>query len=361
MTRPDDERFLSLIDLHNHCKLMKEQSSVRLLEARQLECRPVEPEEGEPFDSKAMVILGPDGEPATMTHYAFGQLCRWGKAPADYLRSLPSDISADALNYNLQSERIPQLGILTRANGGRTMRACTGASYGRVWNEAVAEALIQRFGDGVTGEFRVPGEFGEAVEVNKSNTTIYAGERDMFVFLADEENRIEIPNRRDGQPGSFARGFYVWNSEVGAETLGLAMFLFDYVCKNRIIWGVEQYTEQRIRHSKHAPLRFINEIAPAIESYAHSSSKGITDAIVKAQARKIGEEKDVDALLTAPKRFTRNQAAAIKACHLAEEQRPIETIWDATVGITAYAKGIAYQNERVEIERIAGKILALAR
>ena len=36
----------------------------------------------------------------------------------------------------------------------------------------------------------------------------------MFVFLADEENRIELPNRRAGRFGAFARGFFVWNSEV---------------------------------------------------------------------------------------------------------------------------------------------------
>jgi hypothetical protein len=65
----------------------------------------------------------------------------------------------------------------------------------------------------------------------------------LFVFLADEENRIELPNRRAGRLGSFARGFFVWNSEVGKTTLGAGFFLFDYVCCNRIIWGADQYTE----------------------------------------------------------------------------------------------------------------------
>ena len=63
----------------------------------------------------------------------------------------------------------------------------------------------------------MPGEFGERVTVKKENTTLYASDRDMFVFLADEENRIEIPGRRAGRSGSFARGFFVWNSEVGKK------------------------------------------------------------------------------------------------------------------------------------------------
>src|SRR5436309_2315096 len=92
------------------------------------------------------------------------------------------------------------------------MRAVTGPRYGRIWNENVVEAMATRFGDGVTGDWRVPGEFGKRVEVTKDNTTLFAGDRDMFVFLADEDHRIEIPNRRNGQPGSLARGFFCWNS-----------------------------------------------------------------------------------------------------------------------------------------------------
>jgi hypothetical protein len=48
------------------------------------------------------------------------------------------------------------------------------------------------------------------------------------------------------------------------------------------------------------------------------------------------------------------------AAHMAEEDRPIETLWDATVGATAYAKGIKWQDDRVDIERQAGRIMALA-
>src|SRR5207302_1489157 len=86
----------------------------------------------------------------------------------------------------------------------------------------------------------------------KENTTLFASDRDMFVFLADEDRRIDIPGRRNGSGGSMARGFFVWNSEVGDKTLGLGFFLFDYVCKNRIVWGADQYTEIRIRHTKGA-------------------------------------------------------------------------------------------------------------
>jgi hypothetical protein len=67
--------------------------------------------------------------------------------------------------------------------------------------------LMRHVGDGVSGDWRVPGEFGKDVVVNKSNATLYASERDLFVFLSEERNKVELPNRHNGQPGLVSRGF----------------------------------------------------------------------------------------------------------------------------------------------------------
>jgi hypothetical protein len=45
---------------------------------------------------------------------------------------------------------------------------------------------------------------------------------------------------------------------------------------------------------------------------------------------------------------------------MSDEGRPIETLWDATTAVTAYARGIQWQDDRVAIEREGGRILALA-
>jgi hypothetical protein len=109
---------------------------------------------------------------------------------------LPAPVAADCINFGMQYERDAQdIGVLLTKNGESTIRAMTGPRYGRVWNDDVIAALMDRFGDGVTGDFRVPGVFGKAVQVDRENTTLYAGDRDMFVFLADEINRIELPGR----------------------------------------------------------------------------------------------------------------------------------------------------------------------
>jgi hypothetical protein len=55
-----------------------------------------------------------------------------------------------------------------------------------------------------------------------------------------------------------------------------------------------------------------------------------------------------------------SQRFSIIAAHMDDEQRPIENLWDASVAVTAYARTVAYQNDRVDLEREGGKILALA-
>lgn len=349
--RPADQRFVSLVELNQHVQHVRERSIGKVLSSRALEARPVE------GDNKGLVLLGPNGQPAVPTHFSFGQLATLAKAPAGYLRDLPSALAADCINYGLQIVRdVEDVGVLLYQNGGAPeLRAATGPNYGRIWNSTITQALVDRFGDGVTGDFKVPGEFGKDVAITKANTTLYASDRDMFVFLADEKHRITIPGRRAGQAGDFARGFFVWNSEVGSSVFGIATFLFDYTCSNRIVWGAQEYKEIRIRHTASAPDKWLYEVGPALEDYAASSTVSVVQAIEKGRKARI---ENVDEFLA--KRFTKSEATAIKAAHMTDEQRPIETLWDAATGITAYARGFQWQDARVKLEREAGKVLELA-
>ena len=352
-SRPADERFLSLTALNEFTHSVRASSKARQISSRGLTAIPVD------GDHKALQVVGPSGARVDVTNWSFGQLAARAGAPAGYLRSLPAPMAADCINFGLQHEReIEDVGVLLTASpdgGVARLAAVTGPQYGRIWNSQITGALVDRFGDGVTGDFRVPGEFGKAVTVSKENTTLYASDRDMFVFLADEEHRIELPNRRDGKSGSMARGFFVWNSEVGSSTLGISTFLFDYVCCNRIVWGANNVSEIKIRHTGGATDRWLQEVVPAIETYASGSTAGIVHAIEDARSRRID---DVAGFLA--KRFSRAQSSAIMAAHMTDEGRPIETLWDCATGITGYARGIAHQDARVTIEREAGKLLEAA-
>lgn len=347
-SRPAEERFTSLLAMHAAMTERRRASRASVLPSRALSAAPTE-------DNRGLQIIGPSGHAVTPTHWSFGQVASLIGAPAGYLRELPAPVAADCVNCGLKVARDAQdVGVLLRRDeDGVVLRCATGPRYGRIWNADVLSALIDRFGDGRTGDFRVPGEFGREVEVTKANTTLFAGDRDMFVFLADETNRIELPGRRDGRTGTLARGFFVWNSEEGAATLGVKTFLFDYVCCNRIVWGAHELEEIRIRHTASAPGRFMEEVAPALEAYAHAT-EGSTLRVIE-DARKQRVESDLDAFLAT--RFGARTGERIKAAHVAEEGRPIETVWDVVTGATAYAKSIPWTADRVAMEERAGDLL----
>lgn len=356
-SRPDDERFVSLLDLQAHVRAQRLASKAVVVSSRKLSAQPLP-------DHRGLVVVGPNGHPVAPSHWAFGQLSSLAGAPASYLRKLPAELAADNLNFGLLNREVEDVGVLLRkGSDGATLAAATGPAYGRIWNVDVVDALVHRFGDGLSGDFRVPGEFGHRVDVTKANTTLYASDRDMWVFLADEEHRIELPNRRNGETGSFARGFIVGNSEVGSATLFVKTFLFDYVCANRIIWGAEDVQEIRIRHTAKAPDRFIEQVTPALVSYANSSARGVVKALEAARSHRLftpgaaDEKRDEAVEKFLAGRFSRPQARAMMAAHQAEEERPVETLWDAVTAATAYAKGITYQDERVAIEEKAGDML----
>src|SRR3546814_5209570 len=87
--------------------------------------------------------------------------------------------------------------------------------------------------------------------------------------LVDDTHPIEAGKLPNGEPDLFFRGFYCWNSEVGSKTLGIATFYLRAVCMNRNLWGVENFEEISIRHSKFAANRFAHEAAPVQIGRAH--------------------------------------------------------------------------------------------
>ncbi len=354
-SRPADERFTSLPDMLDYYQYLRNVSRETVVSSRHLQFSSIADH------PQGLLCHGPDGHGYQPTHLAFGQAAKFAEAPANYLRTLPAAKAADLLNHGFQVKRRPsEVGALLMENGSSILRALTGPNYGRVWNDDVVNAVISQFGDGVNGHFRVPGVFGKALtEVTKENTTLYGGDQSMFIFLADEERRIEVPNRRNGQPGSLARGFFLWNSEVQSTTfasLGVMSFLFDEVCSNRIVWGATELAELRIRHTSSAPDRWVAEVAPALEAYAQSSTASIEHALNAARNRQLDGK--LDSFLNT--RFGKKESEKIKIAFHTDEGRPIETLWDVVTGVTALARAIPHQDARIELERKAGDILFAA-
>ena len=176
----------------------------------------------------------------------------------------------------------------------------------------------------------------------------------------DDTHPIEAGRLADGSPDLYFRGFYCWNSEVGSKTLGIASFYLRAVCMNRNLWGVENFEEITIRHSKFAAQRFAHEAAPALTSFANSSPAPFI-AGIKAARERIVARSDEDCENFLRKRgFSKSETAKIIETVLSEEHRKPESIFDFVQGITALARTKTHQDTRLELEGKARKLLERA-
>ena len=362
-SRPDDERYLSLSELYASVKSRAERSRTRTVESAAIR---VEAHRDDP-ENLALVLPEADA-PVHATHWSFGQLASLVSAPAAYLRQLPAPLAGINLQYGLTSHRAEQIKTLETEDGRTELRAVTGPDYGRIYDHELVAAVQKIAGNG-TGDTRwkVPGTldwssgvYNPMVDITKDTTTLYASDRDVFLFLVDDMNPIEAGKLSDGSPDLYFRGFYCWNSEVGAKTLGIASFYLRAVCQNRNLWGVEDFQEISIRHSKYAANRFAHEAAPALTRFADSSPRPFVEGIRAARERIVAHSDDDRTDFLRKRGFSKAETARIVETVLAEEGRPPESVFDFVQGITAVARSKPQQDTRLEMEGKAKKLLERA-
>lgn len=351
--RPDDQRFISLHTMHEACLASAKQADTNIVNAKDIRIQAYQK------DADTLLLELPGKAPGSLSHWAFGQVCGLLKAPASYLRKLPAPLAAINLQYGLTNHREEMVKTYSTINGHNYLRAITGPDYGRIYDYEVVEAVRRLAGDGVSEtRWRVPGYFGKPLDaVTKENTTLYASDRDVFIFLVDEQNPIEIGRTDDGKPDVLYRGFYVWNSEVGSRSFGIATFLYRGVCENRIIWGQRDFKEITLRHSKLAPARFVSEARPALENYANGSSASIIEGVIKAKNAVVARNDEQGAEFLVRRGFTQPMAKKVMEAVITEEGHNPRSVWDFVQGITAVARDIPHQDARVDLERQASKLL----
>ena len=362
-SRPNDERYLSLSELYASVKGRAERSRTRTVESAAIRV------EAHRDDPENLALILPDAEaPVAPTHWSFGQLASLVGAPAAYLRQLPAPLAGINLQYGLTSHRAEQIKTLETEDGRTELRAVTGPDYGRIYDHELVAAVQKIAGNG-TGDTRwkVPGTldwssgvYNPMVDITKDTTTLYASDRDVFLFLVDDMNPIEAGKLSDGSPDLYFRGFYCWNSEVGAKTLGIASFYLRAVCQNRNLWGVEDFQEISIRHSKYAANRFAHEAAPALTRFADSSPRPFVEGIRAARERIVAHSDDDRTDFLRKRGFSKAETARIVETVLAEEGRPPESVFDFVQGITAVARSKPQQDTRLEMEGKAKKLLERA-
>lgn len=275
--RPDDQRFLTVDDLLASVEARRRDSTTEdvALDAMVLQ----------PQDDGAIALTDRDGaRGGTLTNWAFGQLCQRAKAPPGYLRRFPAMLAATMLQWSLEthegSDESNDAKLLIRTNGHRTVAAANSPTYGRIWDRDLVRAVK---GNVNLDEWHVPAASYSGTDPKRA-TTLYASDRDVFLFLVNDSHTVDC-----GGADQLTRGFYVWNSEVGSAVCGMAGFTLDRVCDNRIIWGQGNFTELRIRHTSGGPHRFVTQAAPQIAAYANAGTGSTVATVRAAKAREVAK------------------------------------------------------------------------
>lgn len=347
-TRPKDERFTSLEDLNKAAEGFAVRARKAVVPTKDL--HPVV------VDNQSIALNGRSGVVAPLTHWAFGQLSRIADAPADYLRSLPAPLAVKCLEEGIatpKTDHDENTLVLIDQNGSTVIRALTSTGYERVMNVDITSRLVR-----LQQENPV---WSPAPAAYDGARGLYLGDRDMFAFLVDNERRIFEAN----QDGGLSRGFFVWNSEVGAGSFGICTFLYSYVCGNHIVWGATGVKELRLRHVGRIDEKMGPAFVATLREYAETSAALEESMIRRAMEYKIGENKDevLDKVfgLRVPT-LTKKALAASYAIaeQFSERYGDPRTAWAVANGITQYSQSKDNANSRVDLDRAAGKVLDMA-
>jgi hypothetical protein len=346
-TRPSDERFHNLIDMHQACKAYHDNAVTSNFTLKNTKVINV--------DSEVM-LQGSTGVQSRLTHYAFGQLSNVVSAPPNYLRSLSPDLVAQNLNYGfqrLEGNDKPLKGLFHK-NGSLICRCVTSQQYSRIWNYQIVERLIPLSDDG----WLPPPARGS------DPSGLYASDHDMFVFMVDANHRID-----DGSPDGLGRGFFCINSEVGQSAFKLMTFYYRFVCGNHIVWGTTNVQQIKIIHKGLPAHNWPNALRIELTKYANTSASGDQLKIENAKRLELGINKEevLDFLFA-----KRNLGIARKdlesAYAIAETNYELEpringnpnTVWGMVNGLTQHSQSKDYADERTKLDISAGKILEMA-
>ena len=340
LNRPEDQRFLSMQELHAHNLKKRADSKEQGVALNLMKLIPSNRNE-----------LSLEG--AQFTNWSFNQFCQRVKAPAGYLRSLPSELAAIPLQWSLEHSRDDAKLYMRQHDNHVSLDAVTSETYGRIYDAEMTDAILANID---LNTWKIPSA-SYASSNPKRATTLYASDRDCFVCLVNDAHPIEFDV--NGQQETLFRGFICRNSEVGACTLEIMLFLYRRICDNRIIHGMQNSKHFKIRHTAGGPMRFMREAKPALQNYIEMSTDSTVNMIKNASNKILGEtENDVSSWLQ-QRGFTKSFSKQITEQATKEPGNP-RSLWNIVNAITDKAHSIPYGDERIDLEKQAGKLLELA-
>lgn len=381
LNRPDEERFWTLREMYEQCLNYFDSAMTKPVFYGDLNvvCQD---------DSDELYLTGKSNVPARLSHYAMSQLCSRVHAPANYLRRLPTKLAAANLQTSLILEREPEdeAVMLIHQDQDYLIRCITSDRYRRIWNHEIIARLFDledagwkvppsrpspdsegRTREATEADCLSSGKFGLSIKPGDiiGPGGLYAGDRDMFVFMVDDKHVVENP----ASPGvPLGKGFFISNSEVGDRSFSITTFLYDHVCGNHIVWGAQQIQEMKIRHVGSAKRKAFGNLNVELRRYADESTSELEKGIARSQRYEIAatKEETLDAVIAFAKKKklnTLNDGNLSQAWDLADVRGRYgnpNTPWALSQALTEISQDAQYTSNRVMMDREAGKLIGMA-
>ena len=349
-SRPEDEKFGSLEELHAFLQRRHQQSDQVNVKLSDLEFISVDT-----GDEMGTIDVRAKDNHYTPTHWSFGQLCSMLRAHPTYLRELPANIASQALNWGLGRrvlEKNSEVGLMTidKVNGRPpTLQATTSQRYGRIWDDQLATVALEL-------RAMTDGRFESPIDWGKEKRALFAGDRDCHILMVNGGSIVDAGVTAKGESDLLYRGFIMGNSEVGARAWYWATFLFRYVCGNFAIHGIEDVQFQRVIHTPMAPQTFAREALPVLTEYVNASPKPLEEIIKKAKDTMLPKDLTKHIAYFVGKGFTQHEVQRARM-HALKEEGGVETLWQMVNGFTASARTMKYMDAKTALQTKAGKLL----
>ena len=337
--RKGDEKFESLGELRTHLTNRSQGTFEKTVDLRKFGFN----HNGSMFLQEN--FLNAENNRYDLNDWSFRQLCKQVSAPAEFISmlspKLASECMQEATTKREEDTRKGKSVFYMDKSGGDstqgTIRAITTDRYVRVYDSEVLSAVEKHAG-------------------GMDPVGLYAGERDCFMFMTNEDMKVNIAGE------DLNRGFMVWNSEVGSRTFGVMSFYYRMVCSNHLVWGAENIQQKVSKHI--GQVRDIFNELPYFIEWASNNDTLINDekAIKTAQEMLLGKDPVECATVLRKMGWGKKVAQSIVQEAEVDHERyntPCEpySIWGIMQGATAYSQRHGNLDSRFEEDLRAKKLM----
>lgn len=341
-SRPDDECFPDMETLHKHVlnrSINDIEMAVNMREQAEFTAHD---------DTLGLNVLG---IPMNLTQYSASQFCTDLGIPFKYINELPQQLALENFNHGLSQfpRDAESIVLVNGVSSSPVIRAVTSEKYARIYDHEIVSRLMD-----------LPDNWNVAPTWTGEVKGLYAGDRDMFVFLIDGGSYVTDGWGDQG----IHRGFFVRNSEVRASSLEITTFLHRGICGNHIVWGAENIVRQSIRHVGNALEQF-SDAMEDLKRFAGSSGQKEEEKIRELIRIKLGNDKE-ETVDSVRKMFSANligKKDLEQSYDIGEEYAEVDgapnTAWGLSNAITRYSqvKFPNHQNKRNALDKVSGRIL----